>query len=78
MYEDDYDDYCDITADGESCDNCGSYKNVNYYNNAGQLLNFGGFDSDKLLCDECFCENIKNPYDPYKASDVYKYGVMNV
>ena len=53
MYESDYDDYWNITSDDEKCENCNTTENVNYYNNAGQLLNFGGFDSDKLLCDKC-------------------------
>ena len=59
--EEDYDYYHDnfTPGDEEMCEHCGK-TGAKYYNAFGQRLNFGGFDSDKLLCDHCAQETFNN------------------
>ena len=58
--EEDYDYYHDNFTPGEDaeCEYCGK-PGARYYNAFGQRLNFGGFDSDKLLCEHCAQEEFK-------------------
>ncbi|MCK9543460.1 MAG: hypothetical protein M0R03_15675 [Novosphingobium sp.] len=60
-YEEDYDYYHDnFTPDDDAeCEHCGAL-GAKYYNQAGQKLNFGGFATDKLLCDRCAEEEFKD------------------
>lgn len=59
--ESDYEYYNDnFTPDKNAeCEYCGKM-GANYYNAFGQQLNFGGFDTDKLLCDDCAKKEFEN------------------
>ena len=43
------------------CESCGS-EGALLYNNSGQRLHIGGFDTDVLLCPTCHEEKFSNHY----------------